>query len=175
WGPGLNLRDGILTVPSHSWIAKVDIWINQNIGNGWGGDPVNELVVTYTDRNGNVGSTRFDLALVKHIVFMGSDGAEVVKNETSIPCILYGGGGMDSLSGGSANDLIFGGEGGDTLYGNLGSDKIFGGNGDDYLSGGSDTVRDELYGEIGADDFAPGVEDWTDFNKNHGDTNRRGR
>ncbi|MDX1925748.1 MAG: hypothetical protein SFV81_04480, partial [Pirellulaceae bacterium] len=47
WGPGLNLRDGILTVPSHSWIAKVDIWINQNIGNGWGGDPVNELVVTY--------------------------------------------------------------------------------------------------------------------------------
>jgi Ca2+-binding RTX toxin-like protein len=66
---------------------------------------------------------------------------------------LYGGAGLDSVSGlngddqlfgGSGNDQLFGGNQDDVLYGGSGNDQLFGGNHDDWLHGG--TGDDLLFG-----------------------------
>ncbi len=66
---------------------------------------------------------------------------------------LYGGAGLDSVSGlngddqlfgGSGDDQLFGGNQDDVLYGGSGSDQLFGNNHDDWLHGG--TGDDLLFG-----------------------------
>ncbi len=171
-----TIRNGILIIPG-SWDSnRVDISLIQ-ISDPWSNStPVSKLKLMYTDRWGNVGATYFDPAQVKYILYMGTSADDTVNNQTAIPSTMYGGAGVDNLSGGSANDLIFGGENVDNLYGNLGADRIFGGNGDDFLSSGvaGDTSVDYLFGEAGADEFSYSYEDILDFSNSQGDI-RKGR
>jgi len=60
-----------------------------------------------------------------------------------------GGGGDDTLTGGSGDDRFYGGTGGDIAAGGAGSDLIYGGEGDDTLSTG--TGNDTLFGGAGDD------------------------
>jgi Ca2+-binding RTX toxin-like protein len=65
---------------------------------------------------------------------------------------VAGGGGDDTLTGGSGNDYLRGDAGDDTLSGGAGRDTLIGGDGDDVLTGGAG--NDTLFGGDGADSFA---------------------
>jgi VCBS repeat-containing protein len=93
--------------------------------------------------------------------------------------VKVGGGGKDTLTGGSGADLLFaqskddaltGGDGNDLLCGYSGSDTLSGGAGDDSLGGGSGS--DKLTGGSGADRFSggSGTDTATDFKDAEGDT-----
>jgi VCBS repeat-containing protein len=93
--------------------------------------------------------------------------------------VTVGGGGKDTLTGGtgadlllaqSNNDTLTGGDGNDLLCGDSGSDTLSGGAGDDSLGGGSGT--DRLTGGSGADRFSggSGTDTATDFTATEGDT-----
>ena len=99
---------------------------------------------------------------------------DTVMNGTSLPAVIIGGDGADSLWGGSAKDTLDGGNGddlvvglppfgstdtGDVIKGGAGNDKLYGmagddsiddGAGDDWLKGGSG--NDSLGGGLGKDD-----------------------
>jgi VCBS repeat-containing protein len=93
--------------------------------------------------------------------------------------VTVGGGGKDTLTGGtgadlllaqSNNDTLSGGDGNDLLCGDSGGDSLSGGAGDDSLGGGSGT--DRLTGGSGADRFSggSGTDTTTDFTATEGDT-----
>ena len=60
------------------------------------------------------------LASVNRIAFSGLDGSDSFTNDTSIPCVAYGGTGTDFLIGGSGADSLYGGSGSDYLEGREG-------------------------------------------------------
>lgn len=62
---------------------------------------------------------------------------------------FYGNGGNDDLKGLSGDDTLTGGDGNDDLDGGLGNDTLTGGDGNDSLSGGGG--RDRLKGNAGGD------------------------
>jgi len=68
---------------------------------------------------------------------------------------LFGGNGHDTLSGGAGNDHLWGGWGNDALYGGDGNDHLYGEWGDDLLDGGAGD--DKLYGGNGNNRFLPGT------------------
>ena len=133
------------------------------------------------------------------VEFRAGEGDDSFANNTSLPSVAYGGGGSDTLIGGSGKDLLDGdgrcqiisdvspqeaprcmnpgddvlhGRGGnDELYGGEGHDQLFGEAGNDYLDGGSDGVSDYLWGGAGADQFITNLlEDQArDFNAAQGD------
>jgi VCBS repeat-containing protein len=93
--------------------------------------------------------------------------------------VMVGGGGKDTLTGGSGadlllaqsnNDTLTGGDGNDLLCGDSGGDTLSGGAGDDSLGGGSGT--DRLTGGPGADHFSggSGTDTATDYSAAEGDT-----
>jgi VCBS repeat-containing protein len=93
--------------------------------------------------------------------------------------VTVGGGGKDTLTGGSGadlllaqsnNDTLTGGDGNDLLCGDSGGDTLSGGGGDDSLGGGSGS--DRLTGGSGADRFSggSGTDTATDFTTTQGDT-----
>jgi VCBS repeat-containing protein len=93
--------------------------------------------------------------------------------------VTVGGGGKDTLTGGtgadlllaqSNNDTLTGGDGNDLLCGDSGSDILSGGAGDDSLGGGSG--GDRLSGGSDADRFSggSGTDTATDFTSAEGDT-----
>jgi Ca2+-binding RTX toxin-like protein len=76
-------------------------------------------------------------------VIFGFGGDDVLSSGTAKDCII-GGPGNDTLSGGQGEDILVGDEGNDTLNGNDGNDRLFGGSGNDTLNGGGGD--DELHG-----------------------------
>jgi VCBS repeat-containing protein len=93
--------------------------------------------------------------------------------------VKVGGGGKDTLTGGtgadlllaqSNNDALNGGDGNDLLCGDSGGDTLSGGDGDDSLGGGSGS--DRLTGGSGADRFSggSGTDTALDFKAAEGDT-----
>src|SRR6266581_420307 len=50
------------------------------------------------DRAGTNGTTRWDLAKVRGLLFHGGDGNDNFKDDTAIACTLYGGNGNDTLT-----------------------------------------------------------------------------
>lgn len=91
------------------------------------------------------------------IIFAGGDGADNFSNQSNKTGELQGGGGNDTLIGGSTievlegdegNDLLQGGGGNDTLVGGSGSDTLEGGSGDDVLTYDS---QDTISGGAGQD------------------------
>ncbi|MFB8790886.1 MAG: calcium-binding protein [Potamolinea sp.] len=72
---------------------------------------------------------------------------------------LNGGGGNDTLKGGSGSDRLSGGSGNDLLDGGLGKDRLGGGKGNDILNGGYGS--DRLSGGQGNDSLNGGYgRDW---------------
>ena len=71
----------------------------------------------------------------------GDDTYTAAAGTTAIE--VYGGGGVDSITGGSGNDRLWAGVGNDTLVGNGGNDLLVGDLGADSLSGGAG--NDSLY------------------------------
>jgi Ca2+-binding RTX toxin-like protein len=69
--------------------------------------------------------------------------------------VIYGGLGVDNLSGGAGNDRLVGGGGNDTLSGDAGTDELYGESGNDILTGGSGD--DHLYGGSGVDILTGGL------------------
>lgn len=65
----------------------------------------------------------------------GNDRISVAANVT-IPAMLFGGAGNDTLTGGGANDVLVGGDGNDVLNGSKGANILIGGAGVDNLKGG---------------------------------------
>jgi len=71
--------------------------------------------------------------------------------QPSIPTLLIGGSGSDTIIGGAGKDRIFGGPDHDELYGNANDDDLRGGSGDDLLMGAAG--HDRLFGQAGNDDL----------------------
>ena len=57
----------------------------------------------------------------------------------TLPCIVFGGLGNDTLIGSKKDDFLFGEEGDDSVRGKAGNDTVSGGDGTDYVDGGLDT------------------------------------
>lgn len=89
----------------------------------------------------------FASGTINQIVVDARGGDDVVQNLTTLPSILRGGDGKDTLIGGAAADWLYGGAGDDILKGNNGSDVLFGNAGNDELHGGlgSDSTIQEDY------------------------------
>jgi len=68
---------------------------------------------------------RFQVVDVAVLQLFGLAGNDFLANNTSIPSILSGGDGGDTIFGGFARDVIFGGRGVDHLFGRDGDDFIF--------------------------------------------------
>ncbi len=117
----------------------------------------------------------FAASTVSGIIFIGHEGNDWFKNETSIQVeahgnagndTLIGGHGDDTLRGGGGNDQLFGGAGDDFLYGHEGLDHVFGESGadwiwtgdqDDFADGGPG--NDHLFGGFGRDHLRGGGQD----------------
>jgi C1A family cysteine protease len=83
--------------------------------------------------------------------FTGGDGNDLIDwSAATVPVVLRGNGGDDTLTGGSGNDLLTGGAGNDVLYGGGGDDTLYGDDGTNHLigGGGNDSIRG------GGNDFA---------------------
>jgi Ca2+-binding RTX toxin-like protein len=94
----------------------------------------------------------------------GNDNISLDEANGALPAAnLFGGGGNDTLVGGSGNDLLFGQAGNDTLLGKGGNDLLFGGDGNDTLTGG--TGDDQVFGEGGNDRMIWNPGEGTDLNE----------
>ncbi len=81
---------------------------------------------------------------------IGSDGNNVIDaSQASIPVLVEGGGGNDTITGTAFKDSLSGGNGNDLLFGLSGSDLLAGGAGNDVLDGGAGA--DTLDGGEGID------------------------
>jgi Ca2+-binding RTX toxin-like protein len=66
--------------------------------------------------------------------------------------VVYGGAGVDTLTGTDDDDEIYGGDGNDVIAGDAGDDELYGGEGDDtFDEGGASNGGDVFNGEAGRD------------------------
>jgi Ca2+-binding RTX toxin-like protein len=82
------------------------------------------------------------------------------RQNITLPTVIDGGNGNDTITGGAGADRINGGSGNDILNGGLGNDQLFGGLGNDRLNGsaGDDALEggagdDQLIGGAGENRF----------------------
>jgi Ca2+-binding RTX toxin-like protein len=73
------------------------------------------------------------------VIVDGRDGNDTITMDTqlSMPRVLYGGGGNDTITGGNGPGILLGGDGTDTLSSGNGRDILIGGTGPDTLNGGN--------------------------------------
>ncbi len=144
--------DGILRINGSTSDDTISI---QEVG--WG-----DVRVTISTNGAVLKQQAFSGDLVTSLQVSGDSGNDKITNATTIPSVINGGDGDDSLTGGSARDQIYGGLGNDTLTGgdgddslngNGGTDYLYGGMGNDTVYGGDDTVVDYIWGNAGGDDF----------------------
>ena len=167
-GSGLDALDGGL---GENVVIQDGTNVTSGIVSIFGNDAANTLTIS-RDAAGNIlsngvaiaGATVANTALIR--VF-GRGGDDVITlNEASgalPPARLYGGVGIDTLTGGSGGDLIFGGVDHDTVLGKGGFDWLFGGGGSDTLTGGD--ADDQVFGEVGNDRLIWNPGDDTDLNE----------
>lgn len=118
------------------------------------GQNLDSSQITVT-RNG-IASQPFAAAQVKRIQIHGLDGDDTITLAgLSIPGLVRGGRGDDTITGGLGRDLIKGGEGQDSLRGGAGNDLLLGGEGDDGLWG--EAGQDQLQGGLGHDQLFGGL------------------
>ena len=134
----------------------------------------NEIVIQnqYTaDLSGNRVTSIETIEYSDHVavslpsLILGGSGGDTLTG-TSGADVIDGGAGYDTVHAGAGNDLIFGSEvvygeaGNDTIYGTTGTDHLYGGAGDDHLYGGGG--YDVLDGGQGNDYIDGGaLGDWT--------------
>jgi uncharacterized protein YkwD len=108
------------------------------------------LTVQGTDGADNIRVTRsgdvisaagqtFDARTISRLVITAGGGNDVVRDESDLSAVIYGGVGSDRVYAGRGHDIVFGGHGNDFIYGERGSDIIYGGNGEDTIDGGLGT------------------------------------
>lgn len=85
-----------------------------------------------------------------------AQGGSLVTDISSLPNIMVGLSGDDTISSGWNDDVIVGGGGNDTISTRVGNDLVFAGDGNDSVNGGLN--NDVVYGEAG-DDTINGHED----------------
>lgn len=101
----------------------------------------------------------FDFASGGSVIAHGADGNDqIYATDVRMPVSIFGEGGHDQITGGSAGDLLDGGDGVDRIWGGAGDDLIRGGAGNDVLRGheGNDILLggdgdDYLEGQLGND------------------------
>lgn len=102
--------------------------------------------------NGQVVDTRAEskVRIIRVSAGRGDDQVTAdLGDTTTIPVVIYGGAGNDTLTGGAGADRIYGQAGNDIIDGSAGNDKLYGGSGNDTLIGGRGD--DRLYGGWGMD------------------------
>jgi Ca2+-binding RTX toxin-like protein len=93
-----------------------------------------------------------------------SDTLSLIESSGALPrANIFGGGGNDTITGGSGADMLFGEGGDDTLNSRGGADFLFGGSGGDILVGGD--ADDQVFGESGVDRMIWNPGDDTDLNE----------
>jgi len=134
---GPALRDGVLRVR--------------------GGESADRIQIDFVGSNAvlvvNGQSHEFPIADVSSILVRVGGGNDRVDlgSSVTVPAVLRGGAGDDTLTGGSGGDVLRGGQGDDLLTGGFGADVLGGGPGRDSLEGGRDA--DTLRGGAGIDIF----------------------
>ncbi|MET9230722.1 calcium-binding protein [Lentzea sp. NPDC003310] len=97
-------------------------------------------------------ASRVQCAQVQKVVIYLGNRNDTVLYDSAVPTEQHGGGGDDSLNGGTGADVLKGGEGDDTLNGGIGPDQLYGGDGDDVLDEPqADTGGNLLQGGYGND------------------------
>lgn len=99
------------------------------------------LIVTKTNLDGTRSYNYHAARGVTSIRVNGSDGRDLIQNNTALPATIFGRDGNDQLQGGTSVDYLYGGNGNDGLFGGKGS-------------------RDVLHGGSGADRFLQPQEDY---------------
>ncbi|MDZ4371672.1 MAG: hypothetical protein U1C74_09665 [Phenylobacterium sp.] len=102
------------------------------------------VVVNYANLTAGGGS----FTGIESVVFIGGGGGDTIQGGSLLD-LLNGAQGADSLSGGDEADYLFGDTGADTLSGGDGDDEVDGWSGDDWILAG--TGRDVIYGGSGQD------------------------
>jgi Ca2+-binding RTX toxin-like protein len=109
-------------------------------------------------------ATVANTALIQVFGQAGNDTITLNEANGALPAAnLFGGGGNDTLTGGSGADKLFGQSGNDTLLGKGGADFLFGGADNDVLTGGD--TDDQVFGESGNDRMIWNPGDDTDLNE----------
>lgn len=131
-----SLKVQLVTDPADSTKKALEIWGTagndtiavQNTGNSQG---IAKIIIN--------GANKGTFSFSGSIIVFGQDGNDNISINSSITrtAYLFGGGGNDTLSGGSGNDVLMGDDGNNTLSGNGGNDILIGGFGDNLLSGGA--------------------------------------
>ena len=92
------------------------------------------------------------------IVYGGDGNDQIYATDARYRVAVFGEGGHDQMTGGSAGDMLDGGDGVDRVWGSAGNDMLLGGAGDDFLYGveGDDVLiggdgNDYLDGDVGRD------------------------
>ena len=167
-GPGLDVLDGGL---GENIVIQDGSSATTGIVSIFGDGAANTITIS-RDAGGNIltngvpvaGATVTNTALICAFGRGGDDVITLSEANGALPAArLYGGAGIDTLTGGSGADLIFGGIENDTLLGRGGFDLLFGGDGNDSLTGGD--ADDQAFGEAGNDRFIWNPGDDTDLNE----------
>jgi len=106
--------------------------------------------VTVTLNGNSIGSFK----PTGRVIVLGGSGQDTISatGQISVPVMLYGEAGNDSLNGGSGAAILVGGDGNDQLISDGGADLLLGGDGQDNLNGGKG--EDILIGGITSYDAA---------------------
>jgi Ca2+-binding RTX toxin-like protein len=108
--------------------------------------------------------TVVNTSLVQVFGMSGNDTISLNEFNGALPrANLFGGGGMDTLIGGSGADMLFGQSNNDTLLGKGGADLMFGGSADDTATGGDGD--DQAFGQSNDDRMFWNPGDDTDLNE----------
>jgi Ca2+-binding RTX toxin-like protein len=136
------------------------------------GDALDNTITISRDAGGAIlsngvaipGATVANTAVIRVFGMGGNDTIRFNEANGALPpAALYGGAGLDTLTGGSGSDLLFGGINNDTLLGEGGFDLLFGGSGNDTLTGGDGD--DQTFGEADDDRMVWNPGDDTDLNE----------
>lgn len=132
---------GVLSVYGDSTDNTIEISRNAT-----GGILVNNGAVTVLGGTPSVANT----SLIQAFGLGGNDTISLNEANGLLPrANLYGGSGIDTLTGGSGADLLFGQSGEDTIQGKDGADMLFGGSAADTLTGGDGD--DQAFGQSNDD------------------------
>jgi Ca2+-binding RTX toxin-like protein len=121
-----TLSGGVLTVNGTDKPDRIEF--------GSGKTAINVVETTSGVRT----QTNFDIKQVQEIMVNGQGAGDlIIMGKLTIPCLIHGDSGTDSITGGQGNDTIFGDGGNDSINGSGGKDLLNGGIGGDSIYGGA--------------------------------------